>query len=284
MGTVQFGLPYGISNKRGQIPRNEVFDILDTASKSGITILDTANAYGDSEEIIGEFIRQNRRKFNIISKLPQCKISEVKTIVRNSLKKLTIRSFYGYLFHDIKTYIKNPVIYELLKELKEKGIIGKIGFSLYSTQDLELILKKNIRFDIVQVPYSIFDQRFEKYFEFLAKKNIEIHVRSIFLQGLVFKNPETLPGYFNPIKGKLRILDKISGESGIPLVSLALGFVLLNQLIDKVIVGVDSLRNFREIIDSQNDMKRVRALYSKFISLKVRNNKILLPFNWKGFN
>lgn len=284
LGTVQFGLPYGISNKRGQIPRKEVFDILGTALKSGITMLDTANAYGDSEQVIGDFIREKRLKFKIISKLPQCKIGQVKTIAEESLDRLAIKSFYGYLFHDIRTYVKDPAIYKLLCGLKEKRVIRKIGFSLYNTKDLEFILKKNIKIGLVQVPYSVFDRRFEKYFTLLKKKNIEIHVRSVFLQGLVFKNPETLPNYFNPAKSNLSAFIRISRESGIPLVSLALGFVLSNRLIDKVLVGVDSLKNLREIINSQDDMKRVRAVYSKLALLEIRNNKILLPFNWKGCN
>jgi len=284
LGTVQFGLPYGINNKRGQIPRKETFDILDIALRSGITMLDTAHAYGESEQIIGGFIRKNGGSFKIISKLPKCKINEAQDIIKDSLKKLNIRRFYGYLFHDIKTYLKYPVIYELLRELKEKGVIEKIGFSLYDTQDLEFVLKEDIRFDLVQVPYSIFDQRFEVYFGLLARKNIEIHVRSIFLQGLVFKTPKTLPGYFNPIKDKLSMLGTISSESGISVVSLCLSFVLLNQLVDKVIVGVDSLRSFQEIVDSKKDIEEVRAVYTKLIGLRVRNRKILLPFNWKDLN
>ena len=279
LGTVQFGLDYGINNQRGKVPENEAVEILEYAFKSGIDTLDTAAAYGSSEEVIGKFIRKNPKAFKIVSKLPKCRSEEVIGIVERSLERLKGPSLYGYLLHDFKSFQGDPEILNGLNALKACGRIRKVGFSLYYPAELEFLLQNKVEFDLLQVPYSIFDQRFGKYFKKMKDQGVEVHTRSTFLQGLVFKPPRELAPFFDAIKDKLSKLADISEP-----VSACLGFVLLNKQIDRVVVGVDSRKNLEEIIRSADMAGRVADIYDDLAALKEDSENILLPFNWKGVN
>ncbi|MDD2889008.1 MAG: aldo/keto reductase [bacterium] len=281
LGTAQFGMDYGINNKTGQISKENTFAILNKALESRIDTLDTANSYGESEKKIGDFIKESGKKFKIISKLPKCNLSEVKNIFDTSLEKLDIDMFYGYILHNFEYYKENPGVWNILEELKFRGKVKKIGFSLYFPYELDYILQNKINIDLVQVPYNIFDQRFEQYFSILKDKNVEIHIRSVFLQGLVFKNPETLDKYFEKIKGKIANIHLISEQSNIPLVALCLNFTVLNKFINKVVVGIDSMKNFEEILFSENYIKSVESIINSLFGFKEEDENIILPFNWK---
>src|SRR3989344_1832186 len=180
MGTAQFGLDYGINNKQGKIPLKEIFKILDTCLLKGIDTLDTAPDYGDSEKKIGEYTRLKGSNFKIISKLPvNVNSQNLDTILNKSLSNLQTDKIYGIIFHNFQSYTAHPQVLENLYRYQEKGVVKKIGFSFYYNKNLELLLSKNIKFDIVQVPYSIFDGRFATYFPDLKKRGVEIHVRSV---------------------------------------------------------------------------------------------------------
>jgi len=281
LGTAQFGMDYGINNKKGKIPKDEVFKILTESLNFNIDILDTAYAYGESELVIGEFIKNNQKQFRIISKLPECTPEKVIGLFEESLKHLGVDSLYGYMIHSFGQYQKNPEIWEILKDLRSNGKIKKIGFSLYYPSELDHLLENRIEFDLIQVPYNIFDQRFGQYFSKLKEKEIEIYVRSVFLQGLVFKNPSQLDEYFAAIKEKLRRLHSLCAKIDVPVVSLCLNFAILNKFVDRVVVGVDSFDNFKEIVSSGDYIKDVETLYKELESFKLNDEKIILPFNWK---
>lgn len=281
IGTVQFGMDYGISNKRGRIPRDEVFEILNEASKHGIDTLDTAYLYGESETVIGDFIKKNKKKFKVVTKTPDCKIEQIEDLFDISLKKLNIGKVYGYLIHSFQHYIENPGIWNIMEKLKTENLVQKIGFSLYYPSELEYLLKNKMEIDIIQVPYSIFDQRFEPFFDELKSRNVEIHIRSVFLQGIVFKKPEDLDGFFSSIKPKISTLNSLSIENDIPIVALCLDFALLNKFVDKVVVGVDSIQNFKEILTSLNYLTVVGNMYDDLSQFKEEDENIILPFNWK---
>lgn len=180
LGTAQFGLDYGVNNKKGRILKKEVFEILNYAWKNKVRILDTALTYGESEKIIGKFIKKKRVPFKIISKLPKANSKTAGGFFSESLARLGQDKIYGYLVHNFKSFLKNNLIWDTLEKLKAKGRIKKIGFSLYYPQELKYLLKHNFNFDIVQFPYNIFDQRFAPHLSLLKKRNIEIHVRSVF--------------------------------------------------------------------------------------------------------
>jgi len=281
LGTAQFGMDYGISNKKGKIAKREVFEILNECIKSGINVLDTAYAYGDSEEIIGSFVKKQGNPFKIISKLPECNPEDTKMRFESSLERLGVDGLYGYMCHSFQHYKNNPEIWNILQGLKSEGKIEKIGLSLYYPSELEYIIENKVDIDIIQIPYSVFDQRFEQYFPVLKKLGREIFVRSVFLQGLVFKEPYELNNYFMKIRSKIADLHTLAAEQDIPIAALCLNFAVLNEFVDQVVVGVDGMQNLKEIVSSSVYRVDVRNLLQKLYSLREDNENMILPLNWK---
>lgn len=235
LGTVQFGLDYGISNTSGQTSLKQVREILDLAAEYGVDTLDTALAYGESEAVLG---KMKTSGFKIVSKFPDSR-KPVSMYLDESLSRLNRKSIYGYMAHDVSSVIQNPGVYAELKELKAQGKVTKIGYSFYDPKDLLEALEKDLTPDIIQVPYNFFDRRFEKYFPELKELDIEIHTRSCFLQGLFFTRPENLDVFFDPVKQALTTLQNQYANT----TALAAGlikFCLANELIDRVIIGVNN--------------------------------------------
>ena len=280
MGSAQFGSRYGIQNITEKIHPKEVNSILTLAYQKGITFIDTAHTYGSSEKIIGNFIRKTGIHFSIVSKLPSTKPEQVKKIIQESLHRTSLSSLYGYLIHDITTYKNYPSIYSILKERKSKGYIDKIGFSLYFPEDLEYLLKKNIPFDLIQLPFNCFDQRFIDYFPILKRRGVEIHVRSIFLQGLFFVQPNRLPAFFKPLSQKIHHLHLLAKKTKTPISSLCLLFTLSNQYIDKIIIGVDSTKNLLENLQVFNYIPFMQNIIPKLKSLRENDEKLIVPIYW----
>lgn len=282
LGTAQFGLDYGIAHKGGKVPREGVFDILKSAAERGIPLLDTACAYGDSEAVIGEFIKKGPSPFRVVSKfsLDPYKEGGVKQVLRQSLAKMNISSVYGYLAHRLADVLNEERLWADMLELKRQNLVQKIGVSVYSPRELEELDKRDIKFDLVQFPYSIFDRRFEQCARELKQRNIEIHARSIFLQGLAFMKADQLPVHFKEAGVPLRRLADLSLKHGISIQSLCLNFALLNPHMDRVIIGVDSLRHFEENLKSLGDFEKVRRIYDQLQELSINNEEVLLPYKW----
>jgi len=274
IGTAQFGLNYGINNNRGEIPQKEVCEILAFAKNAGINTLDTALSYGNSEKKIGNC----PDGFNIISKFPD--INNVEESLKETLKNLNRKDIYGYLFHSFKNFLENQEKIKKLYKLKEKLLIKKVGFSIYYPEELEFLLKNEIKFDIIQLPYNILDRRFEKFFELLKEKHIEIHVRSVFLQGIFFK--KDIPIKLLPLKSKIKKLEEISKTYNIPLNEILLLFVLKNKDIDKVIIGIDSINHLKINLNVFNKLDEKLKVFEfvDFTYFEEKDEKLILPVNW----
>lgn len=281
LGTVQFGQNYGINNKSGQIPEGEVFEILNFAFKNGINTLDTAYNYGDSEKVIGKFLKSTKKQLRIISKLPSTETDQINKIFKRSIKNLNIEKMYGYLFHNFQSFLDHPENLEAVKKLKKQKLIRKIGFSLYYPHEAQHLLDNNIEFDIVQVPYNIFDQRFESIIQVLKQKGKEIHSRSVFLQGLMFKKPKQLTGSFKKIKNHIQKINYLAKDLNSSVSAICLNFALSNQNIDKVVIGVDNLDNLKENINGLKSINEINNHYQTLLKLKVTDEDIILPTNWK---
>lgn len=283
LGTVQFGLSYGIANKSGKLNKEEAFKILDFAYNNGITTLDTAYSYGNSEKIIGEFNHKIHSKFFIVSKLPHIEVFDkgaIEEAVMHSLDNLGTRHIYGYLVHKIDDFIKMPKLWDVFVDLKRKEYIEKIGFSLYTVSELENIIKRDIPFDIIQVPYSVFDRRFEEYFYELNKKGKTIYVRSVFLQGLVFLKPEELKGKLQKAKSILQNFHNFCKENAILVNALCLNFALLNPFVDKVIIGVDNLEHLKANINDLVYLSKVKENYLPLEKFIIHDEDVILPYRW----
>ena len=197
IGTAQLGLKYGITNPSFKMSKICFEKILNLSLKKKINLIDTAQSYGESEKIIGDFLfkKKYKNKFNVITKISNLRKikrqylrGEIYKKIKESLNNLRIQKLYGVLLHDAKDLRskKNEIIINTLLGLKKKRLIKKIGISCYNIRDIDYICSK-YNVDIIQFPFNVFDQRLldKKILNNLKKKKIEIHIRSIFLQGLL---------------------------------------------------------------------------------------------------
>ena len=254
LGGVQFGIDYGVANNKGQVQIEEVQSILNYAKKNGVNILDTASGYGDSEEVLGKVGVDN---FQIITKTTSIKqgVNGVVRIFYQSLKNLKQKKAYGLLIHDIGE-IEHKQFDTLLIELarlKRQGLVKKIGVSVYNSQQIDYVLD-NFSIDLIQLPINILDQRLinDESLVKLKKHNVEIHARSALLQGLLLMSINAIPSWFEPIKDTLKLFHEEAKKQNLTKLQLALGFVQSLTEIDKVVVGVNSLQQLREIIDASS--------------------------------
>lgn len=270
LGTVQFGLQYGI-NSAGRPSQDEVNGILEAAAKGGITTLDTSSAYGNSENILGES-SVAPDQFKIVSKYPKGE-TPVGEMFNSSLNRLKVEKLYGYLLHHFEVYKNNPKVWDEFVRLKQSGKVHKIGFSLYIPEELEIILKNGSPFDLIQVPFNIFDKKFLPYMKDLHENGVEIHVRSTFLQGLFFKDRNALPEKLQPMKKYLLQLDEFSKSRGLSISEIALNYNLQKPYIDGVLIGVDNVEqlqmNLKSVKDTPID-----------IEIDVKEQELLNPVNW----
>ncbi len=256
LGTAQFGMDYGISNRSGQNSLDEVRQILEEAQTLGINMLDTSPNYGNSEEVLGQCLSDNN-DFNIITKTP---VFDEKIITQKSgdilaeycecsLEQLGCNTLYGLLVHHAENLLSpgGEYLAKSLMELKSRGLVTKIGVSVYNSNQIDSVL--NIfKPDIIQLPINLFDQRLinSGHLRKLKKQNIEIHARSIFLQGLLLMEHEKLPDFFEPIKNNLVGYFGFLKENKISPQTAALNFVKNIEEIDYIILGVNSVNHLRE--------------------------------------
>ena len=276
LGTVQFGLDYGITNQSGQVTIKEVKGILDFSKENGIDVLDTASGYGNSEKVLGEVGVDN---YQIITKTISLKNGFDKVIdgFYQSLDDLSQKQVEGLLIHNIQD-IENKqfsALFNKLNELKQQGLIKKIGFSTYTPEQVNFLLE-NFDFNIIQVPFNVFDTRLIQsgQLQALKSKGVEIHARSVFLQGVLL-DFDNLSDYFLTWKAQFTEYQAMVKNSGLSLLEYALNFVLSVQEIDRVLVGVNNEQQLREIVLS---LKGLDALEDYFIN----DMNLLNPSLWKG--
>lgn len=280
LGTVQFGLDYGVSNPAGKISTEEVARILKLARDSGVSGLDTAAAYGSSEKVIGDCLGQGAAAFDIISKLPGGLAGDaLMAALDQSIERLRIERLDAYLVHAPAEMLK-PDVQEFLARSKAEGKVKKVGVSVYQTEEVEQLWEQGIDFDILQIPFSVFDQRFAVLFDQLRARKVEVHARSVFLQGLLFMKPDELPPHFASVRESIRELHELAENSGLSLSSLLLSFAMAQQGIDRVLVGVSGLSDLQENLEAFDDLEKVDKLLPKLESLSITDENIVLPTNW----
>ena len=254
LGTVQFGMDYGIANSSGQITLKECSSILSEASRIGIKNIDTATVYGKSEHILGEI---GVNKFNVTTKIPYVPpetkdlIEHVEKLILESLSKIGLKSFYCVLIHDSKQLSNKDSqekIFNALKKVKARGLVKKIGVSIYDPIELNNINYLS-KYDIVQAPFNILDRRIIKdgWLDKLKKNKISLQVRSIFLQGLLLMPSELRPKKFSKWNGLWEAWDSWLIDSKLTPLEACLNFPLTIDNIDSIVVGVDSKEHLQQI-------------------------------------
>jgi len=254
LGGAQLGLPYGILNGGETLSREEVARILDTAVDRGIDSIDTAIAYGQSESIIGE-TSQNR--FNIISKLPPLpvdisNVSEwVHSQVRGSLSRMKCPSLDALLLHRPQdlTGAQGAELYAAIGSLMAEKMIHRFGVSIYSPDDLKGIID-TFEIHVVQAPLNVFDRRILGVTDQLSALNIEVHVRSVFLQGVLIASPQDRPHRFEPWSEHFALFDEWVRCSGVSAMACCIGFALQQPGIAKLVIGTTSAESLDEIMNS----------------------------------
>lgn len=255
LGTVQFGLDYGISNSGGQTPKEEVTRILHIAHKNGIDVLDTAFLYGESEVVLGE--QELKSHFKIVSKFPEVENeTELNRYFQKSLARLGQKSLYAYIAHRPNVLLNESSIWKGLIRLKEQGLVQKIGFSVYEPAEISALLKAGFSPDLVQVPFSFLDQRFTEALENLKQGGTEIHTRSTFLQGLFFTKSEELDPFFDPIRTWMKKLET-NFPNNADRAAVLLNYCLSRPFIDKVVMGINSST---QLEDNLRTLKAIKAV------------------------
>lgn len=276
LGTVQFGLPYGISNTEGRTPRKEVDRILALAAGAGISVLDTAPAYGESEEVLGASTAATGTEFRVVTKTPATGggATWAATLDR-SLSRLGAKSVYGWLVH--RPVELSDAAFRILAEARAAGKVAKIGVSVYEPIEADEISAR-YDIDLIQLPLSLLDQRFRESgcLERLKARGIEIHVRSAFLQGLLLMSEAELGPYFDPIRDHLAVLDRELAEARVGRREAAIGFVRSVAEVGTVVCGVNGVLQLEELIgDFSGPLPSLD--WSRFA---IKERKYLNPALW----
>ena len=255
IGTAQFGEKYGINNTTGAVDEKSAMQILKCARSSGISHADTAMSYKNSEVILG---RVGVVGWNVVTKLPRLdpNISEIEywviQSVNQSLKSLNLQSLYGLLLHNSGDLMgsQGEKIFQSLLNLKNAGLVKKIGVSIYEPGEISPIISK-YKIDLIQVPFNLLDRRLLSggWLSRLNGEGIEIHARSIFLQGLLLMNAKSRPTYFDPWKYIFLKYQNWLKDNDCSAISACLQFALAQKEIDQVIVGIESLDQLTEIVE-----------------------------------
>lgn len=280
LGTVQFGLDYGVSNSNGIVKADTVRYILDNAAKMGIRYIDTAAAYGISEQVIGDYIENyGNPDFEIISKLPPgIKPYEIASAIQNSKSKLKVSAIKGIMFHRASDINSNT--WRELKEVAEIENISKIGVSAYSPDEIDFILHQGIIPDIVQIPTSILDRRFVPYFKDYRDHGIVVFARSIYLQGLFFLEDKQIVDKFgNSILLTVNKIKQIAAKEEIGLPAFLLRYVLgIDNILPVVgVTSIDDLKSLEEAVANP----LTSEIENLVADIYCTDESVLLPYNWK---
>lgn len=260
LGTVQFGVDYGMAVPGRRVPRDEVREILREAAQAGVDTLDTAAAYGHSEAALGAAM-VGLPAFRVVTKtLPlgegrfgAAEASQLEQTFAHSLQLLGLGSVYGLLVHDAEQLLQpgGERLFAMLQAWRDDGRVQRIGVSVYDAQQLDAICSR-FSLDLVQLPLNVLDQRLliDGSIDRLVQAGVEIHARSLFLQGVLLQSPEQLPAYLAGLAPALQKLRIASAREGVSVASLALGFARHLQAIDTALVGVHGVAQWRELLQA----------------------------------
>jgi len=283
LGTAQFGLAYGIASPQPQIGFAESKAIIDSASRQGMTVLDTAMGYGDSESRLGQIGVQT---WKVISKLPEVPAGEnvttwITTAVKASLEKLKIESLYGLLLHRPAQLLsdKGPEIYAALQRLKADGLVQKIGVSIYQPGELDSIFSF-AEVDLVQSPLSVLDRRLinSGWLDRLADRGVEVHARSVFLQGLLLMSADQRPAKFDRWASLWASYHEWIASTGLTPLQACIAYVSSLPQVQQVVVGVNGLNHINEILQAQT---RQEPIWTP--DLATEDEQLLNPLAWLQF-
>jgi aryl-alcohol dehydrogenase-like predicted oxidoreductase len=283
-------MDYGISNKGGKTLPEKVRKILRYAHENDVDTIDTASTYGESEALLGQSLWE-KHSFRLITKTPVYKkrtigpgdADNLIDFFQVSLKKLRQTAIDGLLAHNAEDLLAEDgeVLFTAMQQIKREGLVKKIGVSVYTGEQIDLLLNR-YSFDIIQLPVNVLDKRliYSGHLGALKARGIEVHARSIFLQGLLLMNPDTLDPFFNPVKPLLRRYHSFLSDNDLAPVEGALCFVKYIPEIDYVIIGVNSLEQLKVNLDILHGTYDYRLL-DGFKAFSLNDSTYLNPSLWR---
>lgn len=282
LGTVQFGLPYGVANATGQLSLAEASATINLARGAGIRVLDTASAYGESERTLGQIGVQD---FDVVTKLPPLPLelldvtAWVREKVQHSLRMLRVPRLSAVLLHRSTDGIgpRGDIVRSTLEILKQEGLVSRIGVSVYVPEELDACLGL-FPLDVVQAPFNVFDRRIVRsgWAKRLHDMGSELHVRSVFLQGILLLAPTDRPARFNRWQAAFASYDEWIGQLEINRLQVCVQHALAHPLISRVVVGVDGRQHLSEVLAAFRAGTRVDSAQH----LEQHDPVLLSPARW----
>ena len=281
LGTAQFGLPYGIANTLGQVALEEASSILSLAKQRGISTLDTAIAYGESESVLGNIGIHGWQISSKLPALPDSKVnvaSWVESQVSGSLQRLKVDRLHALLLHRPAQLLEHRggELYRALVAQQNCGAVEKIGISIYAPSELDQLMP-NMQFDLVQAPVSVLDSRMldSGWMARLSKLGCELHARSVFLQGLLLMSAIDRPAQFDRWQPLWTVWNAWLTDSGLTPLQACLRHVLNTPGIAKLVLGIESVAQLEQILSATEG-----GLPPLPAGLNIDDPKLLNPASW----
>lgn len=287
LGSAQIGLDYGVTNENGQ-PRNEIiYALLDTAYQNGIRKLDSAEYYGNANEKIGLYHRNSENKFDVINKIfrypvKEQNLSEYKDRLIKGLQGLSIPNYDTLMVHDPSLLLSSQYYIDFLNSLKSEGIAKNLGVSVQSPTVIFDILDR-VSLEVIQIPVNLFDQRalVSDVLSKLNALNIEVHARSIFLQGILLADITALPPYFSQYKSAFKQYETFRKKHDMNKLECALSFVASRHKIDNLVIGCQNAEELSEFFSFYSNLDGALLNKISYDALLQEEEGLINPVLWK---
>lgn len=281
LGSASWGSRYGEFNE-ASMALDEIPKLISYARKFGINEIDTAPSYGDAEEGIGAIPTRGTLLYTKVSRRDwDAGAESVQANLENSMASLRVSRLRGLIFHSAESLLREPRRAEaFMRRTVEDGIADQWGVSVYTPKEAAEIIRV-CRPDFIQLPASVADRRFEAagLLDEMKLREIRVHARSIFLQGVLLQPPMSLPSFLAPLRTWMSQFQKFADELGLTRLQICLLYVLMDVRYDKVLIGVNSENQLRQILTAS-----LRAEPSANIAdlLPVNQESLLDPRMWKS--
>ena len=297
LGTVQLGMNYGVNNVSGQPSEEQAFEVLKTAVNGGVTCFDTASDYGTSERVVGDFFKKYKAKKTLIvtkfnvkkhgeSIVPINEVeSRIRTHVEKSLDLLGYNKLPLLLLHNqMEMFDYGDLVDKTLIKLQKEGLVDKVGVSLNGCTYTKNVLENDL-YEAVQIPLNMMDVEnvFHGGIDKLGEKGKIVFIRSVFLQGLFFKNPLELPsqGVLSRAKEPLIQLNKIAEEENISIAEMAISFIRDLKGVMSLVLGAENAEQVKENVKLIESKKLSEKIREKIVeAFKDVDRELLCPWLW----
>lgn len=258
LGTAQFGSPYGITCRGNGPSESEVQAILARAAATGVTTVDTAAAYGPAEQRIGYYTAaaQSSHPLRIVTKLPPDSTGgEVASAVQRSMERLGVSYIHGIMVHRAKTLLEpgGEAVWRSLVQARDGALVGRLGVSVYTPEELAAV-RARYSIDLVQLPFNLYDRRFQGIIEDLVAAGVEVHLRSALMQGLLAVPADALPPFLTDLVPDQQRFFDLTAAYGARALAGALALCAAAGG-HRIVIGCQSVDEFEDLIAARNEAR-----------------------------